>query len=119
MLISPPIDCTGANSFADGDPIVYSTGGGNVLEFLINGNTYYVKRVGISSIELYTTYALSSKVDFLSNGTGTHSLRRSTVNATTDQITLLNHGFSTVMQSEFLEVLLQVLPQDLSILLDQ
>ena len=85
----------GTNSFADGDPIVYSSGGGNVLSSLINNNTYYVKRVGISSIELYTTYALSSKLDLLSNGTGTHSLTRNTVNVATDQITIVNHGFTT------------------------
>ena len=85
----------GANSFADGDPIVYSTGGGNVLDSLIDNNTYYVKRVGISSVELYTTYALSSKLDLLSNGTGTHSLTRTTVNTVTDQITLVDHGFTT------------------------
>ena len=85
----------GANEFADGDPITYSAGGGNVLESLVSGNTYYVKRVGISSVELYTTYNLTTKVDFLSNGTGTHTLTRKTINPVTDQITFVGHPFTT------------------------
>ena len=85
----------GANEFADGDPITYSAGGGNVLESLVSGNTYYIKRVGISSVELYTTYNLTTKVDFLSNGTGTHTLTRKTINTVTDQITFVGHPFTT------------------------
>jgi len=84
----------GVTSFADGDPVVYSTGGGNLLGDLINGTTYYVKKVGISSVELYTTYALSTKKDLATSGTGTHSLTRRGVNVDTDQIVFVNHGFS-------------------------
>ena len=84
----------GTTSFADGDPVVYSTGGGNLLGDLINNTTYYVKKVGISSVELYTTYALSTKKDLATSGTGTHSLTRRGVNVDTDQIVFVNHGFS-------------------------
>ena len=85
----------GSNEFADGDPVTYSAGGGNRLDSLISGNTYYIKRVGISSVELYGTYNLTNKIDFLSNGTGTHTLTRKTINTITDQITFVGHPFTT------------------------
>ncbi len=82
----------GINSYSDGDPIVYSTDGGNVVDDLIVGNSYYIKKVGISSVELYTNYALSNKITLLSSGTGTHSLTRVGVNTSTNQIVFVNHG---------------------------
>ena len=85
----------GTNEFADGDPITYSANGGNVLESLISGNTYYVKRIGSTSIELYGKYNLTNKIDFLSNGTGTHSITRKTINTVTDQITFVGHPFTS------------------------
>jgi hypothetical protein len=85
----------GTNNFSDGDNVVYSAGGGNTLEELISGDTYYIKRVGISSVELYTTYALSTKKNFLSSGTGTHSITRKVVNTTENKLTFVNHGYST------------------------
>jgi hypothetical protein len=84
----------GTNTFGDGDPVVYSNAGGTNLNTLVNGSTYYVKRVGISSIELYTTYALVNKLDFISSGTGTHTLTRLGINTNTDQIVFANHGYS-------------------------
>lgn len=82
-------------AFGNGDPVVYSNAGGTNLDELSNGTTYYVKRVGISSIELYTTYALSTKVNFTASGTGSHTLTRLGINTTTDQITFVNHGYSS------------------------
>jgi hypothetical protein len=84
----------GENFFEDGDPVVYSNGGGQTLATLVNTNTYYVKRVGISSIELYSTYALSAKIPFTASGTGNHTLTRLGINTSTDQITFKNHGYS-------------------------
>jgi hypothetical protein len=84
----------GTNTFGNGDPVIYSNNGGTNLDELTNNGTYYVKRVGISSIELYTTYALSSKVNFTASGTGTHKLTRIGINTSTDQITFVNHGYS-------------------------
>ena len=82
------------HKFSDGDPVVYSAGGGNVIVPLIDSTTYYVKTVGISSVELYTTYSLSTKIDLLSNGTGVHSLTRVGVNTVTNQFAIVNHGYT-------------------------
>jgi len=84
----------GTNTFGNGDAVIYSNNGGTTLEELVDGNTYYVKRVGISSVELYTTYALSTKIDFTSSGTGTHKLTRPGINTSSNQITFVNHGLS-------------------------
>jgi hypothetical protein len=79
--------------FTDGDHVrYYSTG--NVVEPLILLDTYYVKKVGITSVELYDSYALSSKVNLTDSGTGTHTLTRLGINTATDQITFVNHGFT-------------------------
>ena len=84
----------GDNShYANGDPVrYYSTG--NEVEPLALLNTYYVKKVGLSSVELYDTYALSSIVNLQGSGTGTHSLSRLGITTATDQIVFVNHGFS-------------------------
>jgi hypothetical protein len=84
----------GINTFSDGDPVVYSTQGGNVLTPLLDAETYYIKRVGVTSVELYTTYALVTKKDYTSSGTGTHKLTRVGVNTDTNQLTFANHGLS-------------------------
>jgi hypothetical protein len=79
--------------FTDGDHVrYYSTG--NVVQPLILLETYYVKRVGLTSVELYDSYALSNKVNLTDSGTGSHSLTRLGINTATDQITFVNHGFS-------------------------
>jgi hypothetical protein len=85
----------GVSTFTDGDPITYSSNDGNVLVGLLQNNTYYTKRVGISSIELYNSYSLSSKVLFTGSGTGTHTLTRVGVNTVDSFIVFENHGFST------------------------
>ena len=85
----------GVTTFTNGDPIIYYTNGGNTIDDLVTGNTYFVKRVGISSIELYTTYALSSKIDLNTSGTGTHTIVRAGVNTAESGIIFEKHGFST------------------------
>jgi hypothetical protein len=80
--------------FADGDHVRYFVTAGTPVDSLVSNVTYYVKTVGISSVELYTTYALVTKVDLQSSGTGTHTLTRSGINSTTDQITFVNHPFN-------------------------
>lgn len=82
------------HGFADGDHVKYKVTGGTVMENLVDDTTFYVKKVGISSIQLYTTYALSTPVTFVSSGTGTQELTRSGINAVTDQITFVNHPFT-------------------------
>ena len=79
--------------FDDGDPLRYVVTAGTVIDPLENNVTYYAKKVGISSIELYTTYALVTRVDFNSSGTGTHELVRAGFNTSTNQITFVAHPF--------------------------
>lgn len=79
----------------DGDPVVYSSNGGNTVGGLIQNISYYVKRVGIASVELYNSYALSSKIDLNSSGTGTASITRVGVNTQTNQLIFANHGYTT------------------------
>jgi hypothetical protein len=85
----------GVNTFSDGDPVIYNIGAGSVIGGLTNNQTYYIKKVGITSVELYTNYGLLNILDLTSTGTGTHSLTRSGVNTSSNFITLLNHGYST------------------------
>ena len=84
----------GDNSiYGDGDPVrYYSTG--NEVGPLVLLDTYWVKKVGLSSVELYDTYALSSKVNLQSSGTGSHTLTRLGINTSTDQVVFVNHGLS-------------------------
>ena len=84
----------GDNSiFGDGDAVrYYSTG--NEVGPLVLLDTYWVKKVGLSSVELYDSYALSSRVNLQSSGTGSHTLTRLGINTSTDQITFVNHGFA-------------------------
>jgi len=85
----------GVNTFADGDPVYYYNDGGNVVSTLSGNGAYYVKRVGITSIELYNSYALSSKIDLDTSGTGTQRIVRVGVNTDKNSIIFLNHGFAT------------------------
>ena len=83
------------HTFVDGDPVIYSNGGGATLSTLVNNLTYYVKVVGAgTSVELYTTYGLSTKKDLDASGTGTHTLTRLGINTTTSQIVFESHGFT-------------------------
>jgi len=85
----------GLTTFTDGDPVIYSANGGNLIGGLTQDNTYYIKRVGITSVELYGSYALSSKLDLSSSGTGTHTLTRVGVNTSERHIIFVNHGYTT------------------------
>ena len=82
------------HGLADGDHVLYKVTAGTVVASLIDNTTYYVRTVGVSSIELYTTYALVTKVDLTSSGTGTHELTRAGINTFTDQITFVGHNFT-------------------------
>jgi hypothetical protein len=81
--------------FNNGDPVVYSNGGGNTVGGLIDGSTYYIKRVGITSVELHNTYALSSAISLTSSGTGTHELIRYPINENRDTFVFVSHGLAT------------------------
>lgn len=50
--------------------------------------------MGVTSVELYDSYALSAKINLTDSGTGTHTLTRLGINTTTNQITFVNHGLT-------------------------
>lgn len=80
--------------FVDGDPVRYSTNGGVVINDLLDGEIYYAKTVGVTSVQLYTTYSLTTIKSLLSSGTGTHSLTRAGIVTDTNQIVFKNHPFT-------------------------
>ena len=80
--------------FVDGDPVLYSTNGGVVINDLLDGEIYYTKTVGVTSVQLYTTYSLTTVKSLLSSGTGTHSLTRAGIVTDTNQIVFKNHPFN-------------------------
>ncbi len=83
-------------SFTDGDPAIYSNGGGNAIGGLLNNQTYYIKNVGSgSSISLYTNYSLVSIVELTGSGTGIHSLTRVAINTSTESIVVVSHNLTT------------------------
>ena len=84
----------GLSTFTDGDPISYQTVG-NVIGGLQNNGTYFIKRVGLSSVELHSTYGLTNKLDLSSSGSNVHYLIRSGVSSTSNRIVFEKHGFST------------------------
>ena len=81
--------------FGDGDPVRYSTTG-TVISPLIADTIYYVKKVGIGSYTIHSNYAVGadSKIDLTSSGTGVQSFTRVGVVTNTQQLVLVNHGFS-------------------------
>lgn len=83
------------HTFQDGDAVKYVTNGGTNIAGVIENTTYYIKRVGVSSVELHSTYAVVSRQDLSGSGIGTHSLIRCGVSTSKAQIHFVNHGFST------------------------
>lgn len=85
----------GTHEFSNGDPVYYDNGGNVNIGGLTDNDVYFVKTVGISSIELHNNYHLNSLRDLSSVSVGIHSLTRKTVTVEDDAIVLLNHGYST------------------------
>lgn len=90
----------GASEYADGDPVLYNTNGGNILvaggQGILNLTTYYTKVVGAgTSVEIYRNYSLTDKVEFTGSGGGTHEFRRDTTRFEKNTIAWVNHGFNT------------------------
>jgi hypothetical protein len=83
-----------------GQAVRYSNGAGNLIGGLTNNATYFVIAVDASLIRLSTTPALTSFVNITSAGTGTHTLTVTSLNFTTNTISIPNHGFE---QGELVE----------------
>ena len=82
------------HGFIDGDPVTYKTNGGVGINDLLDDEIYYIKTVGVTSVQLFTTYGLVTVKSLLSSGTGTHSLTRSGIMTATDQVVFVNHPFT-------------------------
>lgn len=83
------------HDFEDGDSVNYIVTAGTAVDNLVSGSTYYIKKIGVSSIRLAEDYAGNNIITLVSSGTGTHQLRRVGVNTVTDQIIVKNHTFTT------------------------
>ena len=81
--------------FDTGDPVLYTVSGGTVIGQLENNKTYFVKTVGVSSIQLSTTYDGDNIITLDTSGTGTHQFRRLGVSTATDFVVFKDHGFET------------------------
>jgi hypothetical protein len=86
---SPP------HTYSDGDPVEYSSAGNTAIGGVTNGSTYYVKVISSTTIELYTTYSLTSRVNFLTSSTGSHELTIKNVNTSKDTFYKTEHGLVT------------------------
>jgi len=86
------------HQFGSGDPIIYDAQGGTMITASGNGilnlSTYYIKPVGVSSVELYYDYSLVNQLNFTGSGIGTHALRRNVVNVSADKMVVVGHGFT-------------------------
>jgi hypothetical protein len=79
--------------FGDGDPVKYTTTGTPISPLIAN-EIYYVKKVGISSYTIHLNYGLATTIDLTSSGTGTHTFTRVGFRTETNQIVVVNHGFT-------------------------
>jgi hypothetical protein len=83
------------HTFVNGDVVKYTINGGTNVSGILENTSYYIKTVGISSVELHSTYALVSRQDLSGSGIGTHNLIRCGVSTAKDTIQFVNHGFVT------------------------
>jgi len=84
-----------SHGYANGDPVLYSSGVNSVIGGLINNNLYYIKVLTSNTIELYSDYALVTKISFTSSSTGTHTLSILFSNSLYNRFYISNHGFLT------------------------
>ena len=78
----------------DGDAVKYQVTAGSAVANLQSGVTYFVRNIGVSSVQLAEDYAGNVIVDLTSSGTGTHQLIRTGVSTAVNRISVLNHGFT-------------------------
>jgi hypothetical protein len=83
-----------AHGFENGDPIRYGVGT-LVIGGLVNGNVYFAKAIDVDTIEVYSNYTLTNKVNFTSSGLGTHSFTINVVDIEGNTVFIPDHGFST------------------------
>jgi len=84
-----------SHGFTNGDPVTYISTPNTPLGGLLNGSVYYVKVLSSSTFELYEDYSLLNRINISSTGTGSHSLTRHAVNLVSNNIVVVNHGYTT------------------------
>jgi hypothetical protein len=81
------------HGLVSGQAVRYSNGGGTTIPGLTNNATYYIIRVDASIVKLSTLANLSSTVNISGVGTGTQALLITSLDYTTNTITIPNHEF--------------------------
>ncbi len=81
------------HGLVDGQAVRYSNNGGTTIPGLTNNGTYFIKKIDASIVKLATTNALSTFANITGPGTGTQQLLITSLNYTTDTITVPGHGF--------------------------
>ena len=85
-----------SHGLTDGDPVLYDTNSNIALGNLTNGDTYFVKVIDANNFDLYTDYGVTTqKITISSTSTGTHFLKRQTVNTQANRFYFASHGLTT------------------------
>ena len=84
-----------SHGFTSGDPVYYYSGTNTAIGNLVSSSSYFAKVIDSNSIELYTNYNLSTKVNFGLTSTGTHNLSRYNVNIDNFFLVVPGHGYTT------------------------
>ena len=85
------------HGFSSGDPVTYSPGVNPSMGGLVTGNVYYVKVIGVDTIQLCSTFNVGSvtAAPFGASSTGTHTLTRYAINLTDNSIYAAAHSLIT------------------------
>jgi hypothetical protein len=81
------------HGLVSGQAVKYVNGGGTTIGGLSNNTIYYIVKVDNSIVRLATTSALTTTANITAPGTGTQSLLITSLDFTTNTITLPSHGF--------------------------
>jgi len=81
------------HGLTDGQAVRYSNNGGTTIPGLTNNATYFIKKIDPSIVRLALTNTLNTFANITGPGTGTQQLLITSLNFTSDTITLPSHGF--------------------------
>jgi hypothetical protein len=84
-----------SHGLVSGQAIRYSNGGGTTIPGLVNNQIYYILRIDPNIVKLSINKALTNIANITGPGTGIQSLTITSVDLTTDTLTIPSHGFST------------------------
>jgi len=81
------------HGLVSGQAVRYSNGGGTTIPGLTNNQTYYIIKVDASIVKLSTTTDLTGIANITGVGTGTQALLITSLDYSTNTITIPNHEF--------------------------